>query len=900
MSRDTPMLDELKGFVGRASELELLRQCAGQVRAGRPMTVRLVGVAGIGKTSLMRTFLGELDGFTVLTATAPRSRQGEAYGTLSQLLSRHRGTSAASGTSVVSAAAELLDLLGELQADGPVAVVVDDEQWVDQFSMRALAFVERRLSADQVLLLMVSREEDAPVPYAAADAATVIRLTGLTVPEVADFVAVHAGASVARGAASWMRDRTGGHPLHLRALLAAGGESLAADATVPLDAAILTWMDRQPEPTRRLLAALAVLDTRVPLPRLGRLAGVDDPAEAVEPAVRAGVVDWWSSDPSSPVSFGHQLHRDTLYTALPAARRRELHERAATLVGRRSGWVHRVAAAAGSDESLARELELAASEEMEADEHDRAANYQLWAAELSESRAEHERRLLTGVLYSLRDFRTGWAARRNDEILDCAPSPLRDCALGVLALLRHNELTRAEELIGRVMDAELDDSLIWVRRTAATFLAALQLWRGRAEETVSASEQALADPSIDRKSADMARMTLAVGRSRERGWPAALHELRHLPAVSTDTSRSDIECLALRGALRAMDGQLRAARDDLAVVVRYHRSGTRSAFGNGSFYYLAAVQYLLGEWDDSVLTASQGVASAEADEQVFHHGLGRLAAVLVPAGRGDETTAARHVRAARANAERSGMPQDLRYHAIASAISAQARADHPAMLDALGIVRGLRPEQARVEHVWWQLWWRPLLVEALIGTNCLAEAGRELAELTSVAGDVAYLRVVVARLEGWLLERRGETTAARARYQRALDEPVGTEDPPLHRGMLEVALGGLLRANGANALAAERLRSAHQRFRELGARPFAERCAAELVRCADKPAPADVIARARLSEREYQVVRLTQRGMTNREIAAELYLSSKTVEYHLGNVFAKLGVRNRRQLRGLG
>lgn len=857
-------------------ELGLLHQCADRARNGNPTFVRLTGAAGIGKTTLVRRFLDDLSDFTALRATASRTRQLDAYGVFSELLSAYRDVPTNPHTAVVCAAAELLDLLGQLQAVSSVVMVVDDVQWADQFSIRALMFVQRRLGTDQVLVLLVSREDEQVTMLPAGDDATRMRLAGFTEAEVAEFVAGHVGGSVGAGAATWMRDQTGG---------------------VPLNRAISTWMTAQPKATRRLMEALAVVDTRISLARLGRLAAIDNPAKAVEPAVHAGVVDWRPADPASPVAFSHQLHRDTVYAALPAGRRRRLHQAALPFVGRRASWRHRVAAAADTDESLAAGLEEAAEQELAGGEYEIAANHLLWAAELSGSRAEHERRLLTGCLYSLRDFRTAWSARRSAQIAECAASPLRDCAQGILAMLRHNELTIAEELFTRVLHHTSPDSeLAWVRRTAATFLSALHLWRGRGPETVWVARQALADPSIDPRSADMARMTLAVGRSREDGWPVAFQELRHLPTVAERTSRSDLECLALR----AMSGQLRAACDDLTVVVRAHRCGFRSAFGNGSFYYLATVQYLLGAWDDSAVTALQGVATAEADEQMFHHGLGRLSAVLVPAGRGDFAIAAAQVRAAQLTAERSGMPQDRRYAAIAAAVPAQAQADHAGMLNALASVRDLDSPDAESVHVWWQLWWRPLLVEALIGTGRLVEAGRQLAALKSVGADVAYLQPLLGRLEGWLLDRRGAPAAARDRYQRALNVPAGDEDPPLYRGMLEASLGALLRRTGAAATAGDWLRAAHGRLAELGAAPFLQRCEAELARCAERTRPIPMAANlARLSEREYQVVRLTQRGMTNREIAAELYLSSKTVEFHLGNVFAKLGIGSRRQLRDL-
>ncbi|MGH3932180.1 MAG: AAA family ATPase [Pseudonocardiaceae bacterium] len=403
-------------FIGRTAELHILGQCAARVRAACPWVACLSGAAGIGKTMLVRRFLSELDEFTVLTASARQVCQADAYGVLTMLLPARQQAVNAVETTVVSAAATLLAVLGELQADGPVVVVVDDVQWADHYSVRALGFVLRRLGADQVLVVLVCRDGDStgstwpPELAGRRENLTEIRLGGLTVPEVAALVETHLGGTISAPAAQWMCSYTRGHPLHLRVLLAEGvmarpdgGDRSMAPS---LDATIVEWFRRQPVTTQRLLGALAVVDRQFPLLRLARLAEIENPAAALEPAVEAGFVDWWPSEPSSPVAFRHPLHREALYATLSPRRRSRLHRAAVELVDRRSGWAHRVAAAAGTDDELAGDLEQAAVDEAARREYDTAANYLRWAAQLSTQRDEYERRLLTGCLLSLRDFRT--------------------------------------------------------------------------------------------------------------------------------------------------------------------------------------------------------------------------------------------------------------------------------------------------------------------------------------------------------------------------------------------------------------------------------------------------------------------------------------------------------------
>ncbi|MEV6873434.1 LuxR C-terminal-related transcriptional regulator [Amycolatopsis sp. NPDC051128] len=872
-------------FVGRRAELALLAECARRAGPGAPSVAVVEGPAGIGKTSLVDHFVEDTT----------------AGGELGRLLP---GVSLVHLRTPVGNAGDLLGRLGAVRARGPVAVVVDDLPWADRLSAEAVAFGLGRLGGDVALVIVACRDGDLALRLLGLDErsgrVTRIGLSGLREAEVAELAAGYVGRQPSGDAARWLSRCTAGHPLHLRALLAGGDGRVKAAADGPeppsLGSTIEAWLARQSAATRALLESLAVLDTRLPLARLAQLAGVADPATAVEPALAAELVDWWPDDPSSPVALRHPLHRQALYSALPPTRRARLHAAAVRFVDHRSGWAHRVAAATNTDPGLAAELEAEAEREARRGDYETAADYLLWSARLSAERAEYERRLLTGCLQSLRDYRTGWTARVAEEVEGCAPTPLRACTKGVLALLRDKEFARADTLLRQAI-AGLTGTpeLEWVLGTAAAFLAALHLWRGHGRETVDAAELALSVAALDARTRDATRMVRAIGRSRVHGLAAAERDLGHLPEAAVDVNRSDIESLAGRGAIRTMRGDLTGALADLTTVVRLQRAGARCTMGHASFSYLATVQYLLGAWDDAELTAHQGLALVEGSEQAFHRCLARLAAVLVPASRGEKDAAEKHARAAAVEATMLGTPQDARYAAIAGAVRAQAVADWPRMLRALRSVRGLPGDTVTGTHVWWQVWWRPLLAEALIGDDRTAEAARELRPLTEISETVPYLRVVAARLDGLLRQRTGDRAGARARLELAARTREEHDESPLHRGMLEEALGRLLVEDGSTATGAGWLRSAHRRYQRLRAAPFAGRCAAELRRADGRDPAGDAPA---LSAREHEVARLAGCGLTNREIAAELFVSGKTVEYHLANVFRKLGITGRRQLRG--
>ena len=157
-------------FVGRADELALLNAEMQRVRRGEPRLVWLTGEAGIGKTSLLRRFVGGLSGVRVLWASGDENETDLAYGVINQLLPDLAASQPGSGLAELrpdaeplAVGADLLSELGMAQSAGPVVVVIDDAQWADHRSAQALVFVARRLRSDQVLILLSSRS-DAPDP----------------------------------------------------------------------------------------------------------------------------------------------------------------------------------------------------------------------------------------------------------------------------------------------------------------------------------------------------------------------------------------------------------------------------------------------------------------------------------------------------------------------------------------------------------------------------------------------------------------------------------------------------------------------------------------------------------------------------------------------------------------
>ena len=261
--------------------------------------------------------------------------------------------------------------------------------------------------------------------------------------------------------------------------------------------------------------------------------------------------------------------------------------------------------------------------------------------------------------------------------------------------------------------------------------------------------------------------------------------------------------------------------------------------------------------------------------------------ILVPAARGDWATA--DALAARAAAE-AREPVDKRV-AVGMALAqvASARGDHAAVLAALEPVAELSPNPALDEPGFWP--WQDLYARGARGRRP-GRGGRSLPRCrtssspTSAAARRRSRRL--ARVRGRIEAALGHREAAAAAFERALEhiEPLAM---PYERALIQFAHGQFLRRNGSRRAASEQLTRARETFAELRARPALERCERELVACGLKPNRRGSDEQPELTPQEQAVARLVATGRTNREVAAELLLSVKTVEVHLTRIYAKLG-----------
>ena len=703
--------------------------------------------------------------------------------------------------------------------------------------------------------------------------------------------------SVRGDAAQRLHDHTGGHVLYLRTLLTEGAtQDSRGRFEIPpsLAEAISEQLALLPVQTRAVLEILAVLDRPLPLARLGDVAGIDSPSEAIEAALAAGLVDWWPQEPSCPVALRHALQRDVIYAGLTPTRRRSLHSRALTVVDSTSAWAHRVAALDGPDDDLAEQLATTAAGEAALGRLPLAATHLLWAADISGTREGHEKQLLTAATYlMLADEARGLAL--HEAVEACEPSPLRGCVLGSMAL-DGGRLGEAEALLLEARDTVRgDDENTPLAAVIANRLAGVYCLLGRGTDAMEAGGWALDTGTLDPAAASQTRTLVAIGASQALGARAALNELDWLEPDPARVQPVDLDAISFRGVFHLLAGDLDEAVRDLTVSIRLVREGAAFTLGLRAYLYLALAQYLSGAWDSVLLTAEQALSEATIHSRRYELPLLHLAAGCVAAGRGTTEEAEQHAALAEAAAAELPYGQERLYASMARALVCQAAGDHQGMVEALAPWHDNPDLDGRARF--YGVLWRPLLVEGLIGSGRIEDAGRALKQLQGQAAGVGYIRPALGWLEGWLEEKRGSLDSAGLCYRR--DEATSVQDCPVYAAQLALAYGRLLRRTGNRRAAVERLRRAHDLFVRFGATPFVQQVENELAACGLHRAARRAPSTLQMTSREAEVAHLVARGLTNAEVAAELFVTPKAVDYHLGNIYAKHGLKGRRQLRQL-
>jgi DNA-binding CsgD family transcriptional regulator len=305
----------------------------------------------------------------------------------------------------------------------------------------------------------------------------------------------------------------------------------------------------------------------------------------------------------------------------------------------------------------------------------------------------------------------------------------------------------------------------------------------------------------------------------------------------------------------------------------------------------AWAKFAAGAWDEAAAAAEHAVSLLEESGHEWLRPLALSAAVSVPAARGEWAAAEEHARAV------SVRPGDYALMVVSGGVARAsvpaARGDHKGVLQALEPVVALTEREGVDDPGLWP--WHDLYAEALVSVGHIRDAEVFLVrhERAALARGWASMVGRLARVRGRLEAARGCLSAAEEAFARA--DEVG-ERVPFEHGLSELAHGQVLRRVGQRRAAAELLSAARERFAGLGARPYLERCEQELAACGLAPAKRREFDPSRLTAQESAVARLVAAGMSNRQVASELFISIKTVQFHLTHVYAKVGVSSRAEL----
>ncbi|MFG6199261.1 AAA family ATPase, partial [Nonomuraea sp. JJY05] len=516
-------------FVGRTAELALLGAQLRAADGGSARRVVVEGPEGIGKTALIHRLVAP-GGAPVLSASGEESERELELGVVRQLLDEaaRLGAPVTSGQDPCAAGQAVCEAIDALQAQGPLVVLIDDAQWADGPSLRALSYVLRRTRAGRVLVLLACRDVAGPwLPEGlrrllTGDDTLRVTLDGLTAADLAELAGLADPASGGDGAATGtatgtgtvlgraaarLREHTLGNPLHARELLAALPVHVLADpgTRLPAPGTYLRSFARRlhacAPAARGLVAACAVLGESSPLHVAAAVAGaasgaaaraaagavaggVEEPLDALEEAVGAGLL---RELPGRLIGFTEPLARAAAYDGLGAGARARLHLAAARLAEEAGTALrHRAAEAGGPDEALAEELAGFAAKAAQHGRWQEAAAHLDLAAGLTESAARRDElstAVLEHVLVGGDVVRAAeLAAARNAD-----PRPVRRYVLGRLALAS-GRFEEAAELLAEAwrhrepgFAADVAEQLAWLHLVNGDREAAAS-WAGLAIE----------------------------------------------------------------------------------------------------------------------------------------------------------------------------------------------------------------------------------------------------------------------------------------------------------------------------------------------------------------------------------------------------------------------------------
>jgi DNA-binding CsgD family transcriptional regulator len=902
---------------GRDSERSIIGALLEGARESRSGVLVIRGEAGVGKSALLEDARQRASGMQILACAGVEAESALPFAALHQLLrpALHHleqvprpqadalrgalGLAAARGDDRFLVSLAVLSLLSEAAEQRPLLCLVDDAHWLDDASADALVFVARRLEAEGIVLLFAAREGE--VREFDAPELAELRLGGLDADAAAVLLDRHAGVELSPETRARLVEATGGHPLALLELPStlsegqlSGSEPLLTPLPVSarLERAFLTRVRELPEEAQTLLLVAAADDTGDLSTVLGAAEELDVGAEALDGAQEAGL----ASLRGTALELRHPLVRSAVYQGAPLSKRQAAHRALANVLegdaeADRRAW-HRAAACVGPDPAVVKELEQAAVRSR--------GRSGFVAASLAFERAaaltpdERERaRLLTAAAenawFGGRLERTRMLLERARPL---ASEPLQradiDRYLGLVELTGGvpaeacRLLLRSAAAVAPV-DGERALELLNLASVAAFY----------ADDVAAAVTIAELAREVDVEDTPFVRalVELLVGLGARYGGDLARAAASLRAALSLETELEsdalDARQVALLFGGRAATylGDDDAARRSAQLAAAQMRAEGALGLLTPILPRLVHAEMWAGHWPAASASAREGLRLAREIGQfdLVAYQLVLLAVIAAHRGQEDECRSLAAQGHELAAARRFTLVASLANWALALLELELGRAEEaflrareisitPAVLSMAGLDQ----------------------IEAAVRAGEVAKAHDWLAhyEPWAECAGAAWARAVALHGRALLADDEEESNRL---FQAALDLHAQAARP-FDRARTELAFGEFLRRARRARDAREHLRAALDGFEVLGAELWAERARVEL-RASGQTARRRVAdTRDQLTEQELQIAHFVAQGLSNREVAAQLFLSPRTIAAHLRNIFRKLGISSRTEL----
>ncbi|MBX7453856.1 AAA family ATPase [Mycolicibacterium sp. 3033] len=901
-------------MIGRDNELEAITAAAARV-TDRGCALVVEGEPGIGKTTLLAaaTAWTQSRGFTVLSCAGVQSQATVGYAGLHELvhpilgcadaLPEHQRTTLLAAFGLAEAGmpnplligVATLGLIEEAAATRPMLLVIDDAQWLDDSSQHVVTFVGRRLAHSPVMMLCAARSridgessQLASLPHLQLDALDIAPSRVL----MKEALSAVDGQGLSEATQLRVLTEAAGNPLaivELTKALLTGADEKAPPSETPLpttrriERAFLEQLETVPEPSRRMLGLIAAGgDTRMAeIADAARRVGLSD--GDLDPLERSGLV----SIVAGSLQVRHPLIRSVSYRVTPLTQRRAFHHALAeaTTDAMRAAW-HRSAAAYGPDEAVAADLETAAQAAQLRGANAEAARAWRRAAALSPSANERIRRLVTAIEPA---YRAGLTAEAMDILDEAEPlaTDLRhrfDLAFARFTLAITTGVTAPPVadlvvLADRLGDHGESDARIRLLAAAAAQCRMHGLDEGDRELVAERLHEL---EHLDHPSIEVALTTIEDTKYAR--------QFRCRAASLQDALSGDLTALMSMGLAAEAASDLSAAQScwegSIEVARRTGAPGIECEALRGA----ARSQIIAGQLTEAAVSAHNAFRIATDADLTISMGAAAALLARIQACQGD-TTSAQHSLATAQRHLPSDTPllwrDDL---AWASGLLALTTHDNERAFTELSEMNRDRSSRR---------WAIADLTEAAVASGHTRVIHHLVDEIDTEASTLGSPHVVmlVHRSRALLA---GTDQRAEHHFHAALNVGEAAAQAPLEYARTRLAYGEWLRRQRRIIDARTQLTAALSVFEHRHAQPWAQRTRGELraagVQVPGAASATDILA-ATLSPQELQIAQLAASGLTNRQIADQIYISHRTVAAHLYKIFPKLGVTRRAQLR---